>query len=440
MKPKGLLIAVVLLAVLGGLWWWSNKKQEADSKKPAAATTTMVLTIPEDQFQEIRFKRGVETVTLRRDNGKWRITQPQPYPADPDAARALVTSLSSLMAETAIEDKATDFAPYGLNPPVLDIVVLRTNGKTDELQVGDATPTSSGYYARLAGSQHVVSLSGFSRDSLNKSLNDLRDKRLLTFDQDKIARIQLQAKGPAVEFGKNNESEWQILQPRPMRADGTQIDTLISKLKDAKMDLANPDPDAAKKFAAAAKIATATVTDATGSQTLEVHQDKDKSYYARSSAVDGVYKIAADVGDSLNKDLDDFRNKKLFDFGFSDPSKLDIVNNGSFAYTKSGDKWMSGAKTLDNSTVQTLIDRLRDLAADKFADKGGGQTVFEATVTSNSGKRVEKVSIAGEGDRYFAQRDGDSSIYELSAKSMEDVRAAASGVKEQTPSPAAKKK
>ena len=27
MKPKGLLIAVVLLAVLGGLTWWSNKTQ-----------------------------------------------------------------------------------------------------------------------------------------------------------------------------------------------------------------------------------------------------------------------------------------------------------------------------------------------------------------------------------------------------------------------------
>jgi hypothetical protein len=439
MKLWRLSIAVVLLAVLGGLWWWSNRKQEADSRKPASASGTTVLTIPEDQFQEIRLKRGAETLALRRDGGKWRITEPQPYAADPDAARSLVSSLSSLMAETAIEDKATDFAQYGLNPPLLDIAVLRTNGKTDELQVGDATPTNSGYYARVAGSQRVVALAGYSRDSLNKTLNDLRDKRLLTFDQDKLARIQLQAKGPAVEFGKNNESEWQILQPRPLRADGTQIDSLISKLKDAKMDLANPDPDAAKKFADAAKIATATVTDASGSQTLEVRQDKDKSYYAKSSAVDGVYKIAADVGDSLNKELDDFRNKKLFDFGFSDPSKLDIANNGSVAYVKSGDKWMSGAKTMDNSTVQTLIDRLRDLAADKFADKGAGQTVFEATVTSNGGKRVEKVTISGEGDRYFAQREGDSSIYELSSKSVADVREAAGGVKEQSPAAAKKK-
>jgi hypothetical protein len=68
--------------------------------------------------------------------------------------------------------------------------------------------------------------------------------------------------------------------------------------------------------------------------------------------VDGVYKIASDVGDALNKSLDDFRNKKLFDFGFSDPSQVDIKNGAWHAghYTKSGDKWMSGGKTMDNSS------------------------------------------------------------------------------------------
>ena len=48
---------------------------------------------------------------------------------------------------------------------------------------------------------------------------------------------------------------------------------------------------------------------------------------------------------------------------------------------------------MDNATVQNLIDKLRDLTATKFAEKGGGEPVFEATVTSNSGKRVEKVTI-----------------------------------------------
>ena len=67
---------------------------------------------------------------------------------------------------------------------------------------------------------------------------------------------------------------------------------------------------------------------------------------------------------------------------------------------------MSGAKTMDNASVQTLIDKLRDLSSSKFAEKGGGDQVFEATVTSNSGKRVEKVmTISKLGDQYFAKRE-----------------------------------
>jgi hypothetical protein len=152
--------------------------------------------------------------------------------------------------------------------------------------------------------------------------------------------------------------------------------------------------------------------------------------------VAGVFKVPGDIGDATDKGLDDFRNKKLFDFGFSDPSKVDLKG---VTYTKSGDKWMSGAKTMDNTSVQNLVDKLRDLAATRFADKGAGDPVFEATVTSNGGKRVEKVTIRKQGAQYFAQREGEAGIYELEAKSVDDLIKAASDVKEAVPEPVKKK-
>ena len=91
------------------------------------------------------------------------------------------------------------------------------------------------------------------------------------------------------------------------------------------------------------------MTDAAGSQTLEIRQDKDKNYFAKSSVVEGAWKTTPETGDALDKGLDDYRNKKLFDFGFSDPNKIELKG---VAYAKTGDKWMSGAKTMDNATVQ----------------------------------------------------------------------------------------
>jgi hypothetical protein len=441
MKPKGLLVAVVLLAVLGGAVWYSNKKQ-AEKEKAPADTSPKIVSIPDDQVADIRIQRpGGETVELKREGPyKYALTQPKPLPADVDAASSLVTTVASISADKTIDEKATDFSPYGLVNPSLDVRITRKDGKAVDLAVGDDTPNNSGAYARLAGDPHVYTIASFVKTSLDKKADDLRDKHLLSFDNDKLTRVELAAKGGAVEFGKNGQNEWQIVKPHPMRADSGQVDSLIGKLKDAKMETSQPGgaakpEDLAPKFAAATPVATASITTASGTQSIEVRKDKDNNYYAKSSAVEGVYKTTTDVGEALNKNPEDFRNKKLFEFGFSDPSKVDIK---TAFFTKAGDDWVSGAgKTMDNATVQALIDKLRDLTASKFVDAGGGQPVFEANVISNQGKRNEKVTISRNHDQYFAQREGDPGIYQLDASAVDDLEKAARDVKE---APPAKKK
>jgi hypothetical protein len=434
MKPKGLLIAVVLLAVLGGVTWWSNKK-EADKAKTPTDTSVKLLSIPDDQFQEIKITKVTgELLNLKRENGKWRMTAPQALPADQDAAGSMVSALANLNADKVVEEKAADLKAYGLDRPTLDVQIVRKDGKTDHLLIGDDTLNGSGAYAKLANDAKVVTVGSFTKTSLDKRPDDLRDKRLLTFDSDKLSRVELTAKGPAIEFGKNGQNEWQIVKPRPLRADGSAVDGLVSKLKDAKMDLS--ETEATKKFAAAGKVATVTVTDAGGTQTIEVRRDKDKNVFAKSSAVEGLYKVNADLADALEKGVDDFRNKKLFDFGFSDPSKVEVQGKG---YIKVGDKWTANGKTMDNLSVQTLIDKLRDLAATKFAEKGGGEPIVVASVVSSGGKRNEKVSISKQGTQYFAQRDGEPSIYELDSKVVDDLQKAAADVKEAAPEQSKKK-
>jgi hypothetical protein len=436
MKPTGLLIAVVLLAVLGGGVWWSNRQEAAKASK-GTDTSTKILTIPEDQFQEIRIRKLTgEVENLTREGGKWRMTEPKPLPADQDAVSGVVNSLSNLNADKVIEEKASDLKPYGLADPTMTIQIKRKDGKSDEVLIGDDTPNGSGAYAKLPNDPRVFTVGSFVKSGLDKRPDDLRDKRLVMFDQDKLTRVELQAKGQTVEFGKDAQNEWQIVKPRPLRADSSAVNGLVDKLRDAKMDL-TATQDAAKGFAGGAKVAVATATDASGTHSIEVRKDKDKNYFAKGSDVEGTYKIATDVGDALDKGIDDFRNKKVFDFGFSDPSKVDVKGA---SYTKNGDKWMSGSKTMDNGSVQTLIDKLRDLSATKFPATGGGDPIFEATVTSNNSKRVEKVTIRKQGAQYFAQRENEPSIYELDGKAVEDLQKAAADVKEAAPSAAEKKK
>jgi ribosomal protein L12E/L44/L45/RPP1/RPP2 len=436
MKPRGLLAAVIVLAALGVALYFSNRKQKADAAKPAVDTTTKILSIPEDQIKEVSLKKtGAETTVLRKgDDGKWQIAEPKPLRADQDAVKSLLGSLSTLNADKVVEDKAADLSPYGLKAPTLDVTVIKKDGKSQDFLVGDDTPTGSGAYAKLDGDAHIYTIASYVKTGIDKTPSDLRDKRLLTFDQDKLTRVDLQpSKGETLEFGKNNQNDWQILKPKPMRADGSQVEELIRKLKDAKMDAVISDEDAKKAAAAYAsgtKVAVASVTDASGTETLDVRKDKDKNYYAKSSAVDGIYKVTADLGDGLDKKVDDFRNKKIFDFGWTDPNKVEV---GKAAFEKIADKWLSGSKQMDAPSVQSVVDKLRDLAAVKFVDTGGGTPVLDITVTSNNGKRVEKVSISKQGDTYFAKRENEPSIYELDGKAVEDLQKAANEVKEFQP-------
>ena len=142
MKPKGLLIAIVLLAGLGGLSWWVNKKP-VESKTPGD-TSTKLLTIPDDQFQEIKVKKLTgEVIDLVKANGKWRMTQPKPLAADQDAAGGMVSTLANLSADKLVEDKATDLKAYGLDMPTLDVQVVRKDGKNDRLLIVDNTETDT---------------------------------------------------------------------------------------------------------------------------------------------------------------------------------------------------------------------------------------------------------------------------------------------------------
>ncbi len=438
MKPRGLLAAVIVLAALGGVLFWSNKKQKANADKPAADATaaTKILTIPDDQFQAVKLaKTGAEPTVLNKgSDGKWQIALPKPQRADQDTVKSLVSSLGALNADKVVEDKATDLSAYGLTTPTLDVTITRKDGKTQDFLIGDDTPTGGGAYARLAGDPHVYTIASYVKTGIDKTPNDLRDKRILNFDQDKLTRVDLQpAAGATIEFGKNNQNDWQILKPKPMRADGSQVEELIRKLKDAKMDATISDEDAKKAaagYASGAKVATVTVADSSGTQQLDVHKDKDKNYYAKSSTVEGIYKVPADLGDGLDKKVDDFRNKKIFDFGWTDPNKIEF---GKSTFDKTGDKWMSNGKEMEASTVQALVDKLRDLAATKFPETGAGEPVVDITVTSNSGKRVEKVSISKQGDTYFAKRENEPSIYELDGKAVADLQKAASDVKQPAP-------
>ena len=154
-------------------------------------------------------------------------------------------------------------------------------------------------------------------------------------------------------------------------------------------------------------------------------------YYAKSSVTDGVYKVAADLGQALDKKLDDFRNKKVFDFGSADPSKIEI-HDGSKTYvlSKSGDDWTAAdGKKYEKAGVDALVSKLRGLQATDFAESGFGPSALQMTITSDDGKRTEKVSLSKGAKNALARREGESSLYVLDVNLVADIQKLLSDLK-----------
>ncbi|HVO99583.1 MAG TPA: DUF4340 domain-containing protein [Bryobacteraceae bacterium] len=450
MKPSRLLIAAVVLAGLSAALWWSNKKEDEKNKKAPEDKTPKILMLSQANISgmEIKKRSGEDTVLSRSDSGVWSITAPKAYPADQLAVETIVGASTNLSASRLLDENVTDIAGYGLAPAAVQVDFKMKDGKTTTLLIGDSNPAGNAVYAKVAGDGRLFLMDTSSKTTFDKETKDLRDKRLLTFDQDKATRVELTAKKETIEFGRINQTDWQILKPKPLRADGFAVEELVRKLKEANMDLSVAEDDAKKavaSFASATPVATVKITDPGGIQTIEIRKltkDKEDNYYAKSSVVDGVHKVSKDLGTGVDKSLDDFRNKKVFDFGFSDPTKVDFKDGPkSASYVKSGDKWTSNGKTMDSTTIQALVDKLRDLSASKFVDTGFATPQVEITVVSHDGKRTEKVQIApGTGGKFIARREGEAAMYEIEGNSIAEMRGVAADVKEESSRPADSKK
>jgi hypothetical protein len=182
--------------------------------------------------------------------------------------------------------------------------------------------------------------------------------------------------------------------------------------------------DSAGDFARATPVTVAKVTGDAGTQELQIRKSKDL-YYAKSSVIDGTYKVDSDLGQALDKSLDDFRNKKLFDFSFNQPNKIELHDGSkSYVLNRSGQDWFSEGKKVDAGKMESLISKLRDLTAAKFPNSGFTTPQMIAAVTSQDGKLVEKVLIAKSGDGYIAKRENEPSLYQFDASTVDGLQKA----------------
>lgn len=157
----GTLVTIVLFAavILFAVYLNRQKKTEAAQATPTSGTT-FVFNKADGNPSSIEVKpAGGDSVKVARDaKNAWVLFLPQQTEADQGSAEAAASQVTALAVVSPVTG---DPSIFGFDKPAFVITIEFAGGKKHTLEVGDPTPTQSGYYVRLdKGSMMIVSTNG----------------------------------------------------------------------------------------------------------------------------------------------------------------------------------------------------------------------------------------------------------------------------------------
>jgi len=151
---------LLLIALIGGAYL-INKNKKAAAETEATATTEPAFIFSSDSTVasiEVKPTDGEAVKVTRNKDGVWALELPFATEASQGTVEAAASQVTALKIISEVD---ADPSIFGFDTPAYLITVAFSDGKTSKLEIGDATPTNSGYYVRVDGKKMaIVGLSG----------------------------------------------------------------------------------------------------------------------------------------------------------------------------------------------------------------------------------------------------------------------------------------
>jgi hypothetical protein len=446
---RGLMSTIALVLVLAGLGAYIYF---VDSRRPAGGVEEKqkVFAVESDKIEEITVTADGETSTLRKADGAWKMTAPVAVDADTTEATSLASAISSLEINRVVEENASNLAEYGLAEPRIKVAFKGAAGAAGEIHLGDKTPTQSDVYAVRPGEKRVLLLQAYQETAFGKKPFDLRDKRVLHFERDKVDSVEItQAGTPAIQLARTG-SDWVVRQPIQTRGDYSVIEGLLTRMAGASMTKL-VDPNSPETFGLEKPVAVITLGAGSTRASLEFGVEQDGAVYVRDPARQMVFAVDPALGADAKKPVDDYRDKDLFEFRAFNAVRVKIVRGAdTYEFQKSAataantpDKWQrvvagGSPADVDATKMDDLLTKITGLRAQSFKDaKGTGIEQPALTVSASyDTDKFEQVRFARTGAEAVASRDGEPGVAVLDTTAYEDMTKALDAVVAPAPAPA----
>lgn len=434
-RGRNTLILVIIGAALGAYIYFVEMKRQPASESPAETLAKVFEGVESSRIEEITVKSsGGDETTLRRQDDSWQIVAPVQAKADDSEASGIASSLSTLEVQRVIDEAPKDLGTFGLATPRFE-VAFRVAGESEprRLLVGDKTPTGGEMYAKLGNASRVFLISGYLDGTFDRSTFQLRDKRVLAFDREKVDRIEVHDGKSVVTVTKQDDA-WRVTQPVAARADAGTVESVLSRVNGGQMKAIvsqEATPAELKKYGldpAARRVVLA--AGSTSASLLLGKESPEGDVYAKDASRPLVFTVEKSLADDLAKQVGDFRSKDVFGFRAFSGTRLEIVRGGTtYVFEKKKgteenalERWTQTqpAKDVVEAKLDDLASKVGNLRAEGFVDPlpSGATEAARISTAFDEGKKQETVVIHQVGEDYYATREGDAGAAKLTASDV----------------------
>lgn len=235
MSTRWTIALVLVFAGLTAGYWWTGRL--ADETERRTIEARRVFTAEAAQVETLGIERaGEPLVEATRAESGWDIALPHPYiAANQSAWDRLAQTIVGLTNERPIESQLDDASVYGMDSPSLRVFV-NLDGALTQVDFGRLDPTQSFRYARTADEGLFLAPVAIYEE-LNKSLLDLRDRRIFVPGEEGFGRIAYHAaptetRPEAIDmtFQRQPDGQWMMTHPIQAAASSRKLNDLAAEL------------------------------------------------------------------------------------------------------------------------------------------------------------------------------------------------------------------
>jgi len=241
-RPRNTLLLLLVLLALGGYIYWvelPGQKREAEAKK--------LVSLQKDAVTAIALDYPDHSIALaKNDQGDWRLTKPVEADADDPVVNNMLTAIAEADVSRTLDDVGDKLASYGLDKPEATVTLTLKDGKPfPVLKIGKTTQVGSSAYLQKDDDPKVYIGTASFQAVMKKQVKDLRDKSLMTFEDQDVQKVELQKGDTTIAVERLDPERWRITAPASYPGDPAEMRALLASIRGLRADdFVNDDPAA----------------------------------------------------------------------------------------------------------------------------------------------------------------------------------------------------